>query len=271
MWQTVYLSPAFAVSLAAFLGAIAGGGLCALAHYLPRSMEARWAEQCREYLASREATLPGEAPSPDTADDIPTAHAALAPSPELSVPPSWPAMLATALVCALLFVLCAWRFGGTPLALAGMVLLGALLLLGLIDFGTSLLPDSITLPLLWAGLLVNLQGGLTSLPQAVLGAVVGYLCLWLLFHAFKFCTGREGMGHGDFKLLAALGAWLGLSALPMLLLVSSISGVIIGLTLVRLGRAARGQALPFGPYLAVAGAITLLGGGYAGAPLFGLG
>ena len=143
-----------------------------------------------------------------------------------------------------------------------MALLAALLALAWIDYDCCLLPDAITLPLLWAGLMVNLHAGLTPLPMAVLGAALGYGVLWSVFQVFLWLTGSEGMGHGDFKLSAALGAWLGLAALPWLLVGASVAG-LVGACLLRLsGRTRRGQALPFGPYLAVAGAITLLGGFY---------
>ena len=168
------------------------------------------------------------------------------------------------LLTAVLFAACAWRFGPTPIALCGMGLSASLVALAWIDLESTLLPDAITLPLAWAGLLVNLGDGFTPLPLAVLGAVAGYGFLWLIFHAFRYFTGREGMGYGDFKLLAALGAWF-VGALPMLLLAASLAGVLVGGTMTLAGRARRGQPLPFGPYLALAGvAVLLLGGEPAG-------
>jgi prepilin signal peptidase PulO-like enzyme (type II secretory pathway) len=155
------------------------------------------------------------------------------------------------------FAGCAWRFGPVPLALCAMVLCAALIVLASIDLQVRLLPDAVTLPLAWLGLLVNLNGAFVPLPQAVLGAICGYVFPWLLFHIFRFFTGRDGMGYGDFKLLAALGAWLGVAALPALLLGASLAGVVAGLLLRVLGRVERGQALPFGPYLVAAGLITL--------------
>jgi len=136
--------------------------------------------------------------------------------------------------------------------------------LGWIDFETTLLPDVLTQPLVWAGLLVNLFGTFTTLPLAVIGAVAGYVFLWVIFHLFRLLTGREGMGYGDFKLLAALGAWFGAESLPMLLLAASLVGVLIGGALTLSGRAGRGQPLPFGPYLALAGIVMLLLGGDEG-------
>ncbi|WP_129559703.1 prepilin peptidase, partial [Bordetella pertussis] len=148
-----------------------------------------------------------------------------------------------------------------PMALAAMGLTGALLALAWIDLEHSLLPDAVTLPLIWAGLLVNLDGALAPLPLAVLGAVAGYLFLWVIFHFFRLLTGRDGMGHGDFKLMAALGAWLGLGALPWLLLGASLAGVLVGWSLRLAGRVGRGQPLPFGPYLALGGILMLLAAG----------
>eukprot|EP00887_Chlorella_sp_A99_P004482 scaffold43.g4482.t1 len=139
-----------------------------------------------------------------------------------------------------------------------MILSAALLALAWIDLESRLLPDALTLPLAWAGLLVNLGDGFTPLPLAVLGAVAGYGFLWIVFHACRLCTGREGMGYGDFKLLAALGAWFGIEALPTLLLGASLAAMLGGGTLILIGRAGRDQSLPFGPYLALAGVAVLL-------------
>ena len=144
-----------------------------------------------------------------------------------------------------------------------MGLSASLVALAWIDLESTLLPDAITLPLAWAGLLVNLGDGFTPLPLAVLGAVAGYGFLWLIFHAFRYFTGREGMGYGDFKLLAALGAWFGVGALPMLLLAASLAGVLVGGTMTLAGRARRGQPC-LSAYLALAGVAVLLLGGEPG-------
>lgn len=159
---------------------------------------------------------------------------------------------------AALFALCAWHYGASLAAPCAMVLAAALIALAWIDAETGLLPDCITLPLIWAGLLVNTLAVFTSPAQAILGAAMGYLFLLGLHHAFLWVTGREGMGYGDFKLLAALGAWLGLGALPLVLLVASLAGVIVGLGLILARRMGRHQPQPFGPYLAVAGIVGLL-------------
>ena len=144
--------------------------------------------------------------------------------------------------------------------LAALLLTWVLVALTFIDLDKMLLPDQLTLPLLWGGLLFNLIGGFAPLADAVIGAMAGYLVLWCLYWAFKLLTGKEGMGYGDFKLLAALGAWLGWQALPIILLLSSLVGAIIGISLIALRKHHQGNPIPFGPYLAIAGWIALLWG-----------
>ena len=144
--------------------------------------------------------------------------------------------------------------------LAALALTWVLIALTFIDLDKMLLPDQLTLPLLWGGLLFNLLGGFVPLGDAVIGAMAGYLVLWSLYWAFKLLTGKEGMGYGDFKLLAAIGAWLGWQALPIVLLLSSLIGALIGLTLIALRRHHQANPIPFGPYLAIAGWIALLWG-----------
>ncbi len=135
-----------------------------------------------------------------------------------------------------------------------------MLALTVIDLDTQLLPDDITLLLLWVGLLLNLGGTLVPLRAAVIGAVAGYLALWLVYWGFKLATGKEGMGYGDFKLLAAIGAWLGWQKLPMVILLSSVVGAVIGIGLIVFARHGREKPIPFGPYLAAAGVIALFWG-----------
>jgi len=161
---------------------------------------------------------------------------------------------ATGLLSLLVFLL----MGPTAKMAAALLLTWTLIALTMIDFDTQLLPDTITLPLVWAGLLVNLHGLWVPLDQAVLGAVFGYLSLWSVYWLFKLATGKEGMGYGDFKLLAALGAWLGPMQLPLIILLSSVVGAVIG----GIYMAVRKESTPFafGPYLAIAGFIALLGG-----------
>ncbi|MGL5844757.1 MAG: prepilin peptidase [Aeromonas hydrophila] len=144
--------------------------------------------------------------------------------------------------------------------LAALLLTWVLVALTFIDLDKMLLPDPLTLPLLWGGLLFNLTGGFAPLADAVIGAMAGYLVLWSLYWAFKLLTGKEGMGYGDFKLLAALGAWLGWQALPIVLLLSSLVGAFIGIGLILLRNHHQNKPIPFGPYLAIAGWIALLWG-----------
>jgi leader peptidase (prepilin peptidase)/N-methyltransferase len=154
----------------------------------------------------------------------------------------------------------AWRFGFTLAMLGALIFCWALIAGTFIDFDTQLLPDDITLPLLWLGLLFNLGGTFTSLPSAVIGAIAGYLSLWSVYWVFKYATGKEGMGYGDFKLLAAIGAWLGWKMLPAVILLSSLVGAVVGILLIWLAKHGRHVPIPFGPYLAAAGIIALFWG-----------
>jgi leader peptidase (prepilin peptidase)/N-methyltransferase len=152
------------------------------------------------------------------------------------------------------------RFGFSLATAGALVFAWALIAGAVIDFDTQLLPDSITLPLVWAGLLLNLFGTFTSLQSALLGAIAGYLSLWSVYQLFKLATGKEGMGFGDFKLLAAIGAFLGWQALPAVILLSSVVGAAVGLLLIALAGRGRQVPMPFGPYLAAAGLLALLFG-----------
>ncbi|MFL1544038.1 prepilin peptidase [Pseudomonas sp. O39] len=167
----------------------------------------------------------------------------------------------TELACALGSAMVAWHFGFGWQAGAVMVLSWGLLAMSLIDVDHQLLPDVLVLPLLWLGLILNSFDVLTTLPNALWGAVIGYMSLWTVFWLFKLITGKDGMGYGDFKLLALLGAWGGWQILPMTLLISSLLGVLAGLILMRLRRSQASMPMPFGPCLAIAGWIALLWGG----------
>jgi len=161
---------------------------------------------------------------------------------------------------ALLSGLIAFYFGATEQTLALLLLTWSLIALTIIDVDHQLLPDSITLPLLWLGILLNTQGIFTDLTSSVWGAIAGYLSLWSVFWLFKLLTGKEGMGYGDFKLLAALGAWMGWQALPLIIILSSVVGAVIGIAgIIIMGRD-KNVPIPFGPYLAIAGWIALLWG-----------
>lgn len=276
MWQILDLPLGVFIGAAALAGLFVGNWLTVLTHRLPRMMEREWQAQCMD--AAGKPRPPGHYGLWSPASHCPTCEAPLdrmARIPLLGwlllrgrcaachAPIGWRYPVIELLTCAL-FAGCALRFGATPIALAAMGLSATLVALAWIDFETTLLPDVLTQPLVWAGLLVNLFDAFASVQMAVVGAVAGYLFLWVIFHVFRLLTGREGMGQGDFKLLAALGAWFGIEALPMLLLSASLVGVLIGGALTLTGRARRGQPLPFGPYLALAGLVMLLLGGEHG-------
>jgi leader peptidase (prepilin peptidase)/N-methyltransferase len=173
------------------------------------------------------------------------------------ISPRYPAI---EIVTGLLSAALVWHFGSGPMGLATLVFGWLLVAMTMIDYDTQLLPDDLTYPLLWLGLLVNLDGMLVPLRDAVIGAAAGYLVLWSIYWLFKLATGKEGMGYGDFKLLAALGAWLGWAMLPTIILLSSVVGAIVGISLIVFAKRGRDKPIPFGPYLAAAGLIALLYG-----------
>lgn len=261
------------VATAVLFGLLIGSFLNVVIHRLPRMMEREWAVQCAE--------LRGEPPPEQEPYSLvsPRSHcpqcgrpvAALENVPILSylvlrgrcrgcgTRISWRYPAVEALT-GILFGLTAWHFGAGWPAAAAMVLVAALVALCFIDLDTQLLPDDITLPLVWAGLLVNLFGTFTSLNSAVIGAIAGYLSLWSVYWVFKLVTGKEGMGYGDFKLLAAIGAWLGWQILPLTILASSAVGAVAGITLIVFARHGRNIPIPFGPFLGAAGVISLFWG-----------
>lgn len=161
---------------------------------------------------------------------------------------------------ALMSGLVAWHFGFSLLTLAALIFVWALIALAVIDLNTQLLPDDITLPLLWLGILVNLNNGFTDINSSVMGAVVGYLSLWSIYWCFKLLTGKEGMGYGDFKLLAAIGAWLGWAMLPLVIIFSSLIGAVVGISLILKSKHDKNSTIPFGPYLAGGALVALFAG-----------
>ena len=164
------------------------------------------------------------------------------------------------LLTGLLSLFVVLHFGATPTAVVALILVWTLIALTVIDLDEQLLPDQLTLPLLWLGLLVNIGGMFTDLASAVIGAAAGYLSLWLVFQVFRLLTGREGMGYGDFKLIAVFGAFLGWQMLPLVVLLSSFIGAIVGVGMIVLLGRDRQIPIPFGPYIAVAGLVALLWG-----------
>ena len=268
------MNEAFLVALAAlFLGLCVGSFLNVVIHRLPKMLERGWQAQCAE--------LRGETPAAEPAYNLVVPRSACPACGQQitalqNIPiVSWIALGGRCAKCkapispryplvellgGLLAACAIWRFGVTPQGLAACVLLWSLLALTMIDFDTQLLPDNITLPLLWAGLIVNLWGVFTSLPSAVIGAIAGYLALWTIYWLFKLIRGKEGMGYGDFKLLAGLGAWLGWQVLPVIVLLSSVVGALIGIGLIVFKGRDHNIPLAFGPYLAIAGALALFFG-----------
>jgi leader peptidase (prepilin peptidase)/N-methyltransferase len=163
-------------------------------------------------------------------------------------------------VTGLLSAVLVWHFGSGWLGLASLAFAYFLISMTLIDYDTKTLPDDLTFPLLWLGLLVNLDGTIVPLRDAVIGAMAGYVALWAVYWLFKLATGKEGMGYGDFKLLAALGAWMGWTMLPTIIILSSVVGAVVGIGLIVFAKRDRNNPIPFGPYLAAAGMIALLYG-----------
>ncbi|MCC2636688.1 MAG: gspO [Moraxellaceae bacterium] len=271
MLELLQNSPLLAGGYVFFAGLCVGSFLNVVIHRLPLMLERRWQEEAAEL---RGEPLP-EAPRLNlmmprsrcphcghqitALENIPVVSWLLlrgrCSACKAPISPRYPAVeLATALLSLLVYGV----FGPGFALLAALGLTWALVALTLIDFDTQLLPDDITLPLLWAGLLLNISGTFVPLQSAVIGAMAGYLSLWSVYWLFKLVTGREGMGYGDFKLMAALGAWLGWQMLPVILLLSSVVGSLIGLGYL----AVRRQSAPFafGPYIAIAGLVALLWG-----------
>ena len=178
------------------------------------------------------------------------------------------------LATAVLFTVTIWHFGANLQGATALLLTGYLIVMAVIDIDHQLLPDNLTLPLMWAGLLLNLGAVHTDLSSSVIGAIAGYIVLWSVYQLFRLLTGKEGMGYGDFKLLAALGAWMGWQLLPLIVLLSSVVGAVVGLLLMSTGRLKRDKPMPFGPFIAAAGWIALIWGRdiidfYAGTGTFG--
>lgn len=164
------------------------------------------------------------------------------------------------LLTAILFVVTIWHFGPGLQGLTALLLTAVLIALAGIDIDHQLLPDNMTVPLMWAGILISFWSIHTPLVSSVIGAMAGYLILWSVYHLFRLLTGKEGMGYGDFKLLAALGAWMGWQMLPLIVLLSSVVGAVFGLSLMAVGRLKKDKPMPFGPFIAAAGWIALIWG-----------
>jgi leader peptidase (prepilin peptidase)/N-methyltransferase len=261
------------------LGLLVGSFLNVVAYRLPVMMERAWHAQCQELTGSPEP------PASDAKQEEPfnlmtprsrCPHCGHAISAWENIPViSYLWLRGRCAGCgksismryplvelstALLSGIAAWHFGFGWAAAAALLLTWALIALTLIDYDHQLLPDDITLPFLWIGMLVSLYGLFTNSTSSIVGAVAGYLSLWSIYILFKWATGKEGMGYGDFKLLAMLGAWMGWQALPVIILLSSVVGAVVGITLIVVRGRDRNIPIPFGPYLAAAGWLTLLWG-----------
>ncbi len=266
-------TPALYLTAAGLLGLVVGSFLNVVIHRLPLMMERDWQAQCAELQGQATPTTePFNLWTPRSRcpqcghgigalENIPLLSYALQQGRcahcEMPISIQYPLVEAAT---GLLSVVAVAQFGfGWP-ALAALVFTWALIALAVIDLHHQLLPDAITLPLLWLGLALGLFGVFTDLPSAVIGTMAGYLSLWSVYQVFRLLTGKEGMGFGDFKLLGAIGAWQGWQMLSAVVLVSSLVGAVVGVALILLRGRGRNQPLPFGPFLAAAGWITLLWG-----------
>ncbi|MCF7983197.1 MAG: A24 family peptidase [Thiohalocapsa sp.] len=269
----------------ALAGLIVGSFLNVVILRLPKIMEQEWRLECSELHESAPAAAasPADGPQDAAPEPLTLAHpASHCPHcghriraweniPVVSflllrgrcsnckTPISWRYPLVEALT-AVLSVIVIWQFGPTVQGLLALLLTWGLVALAAIDFDTQLLPDDITLPLLWIGLLASIPGVFVDSPTAIIGAAAGYLSLWAIFHGFRLLTGKEGLGRGDFKLLALFGAWLGWQSLPQIVLLSTIPGALFGIALIAAGRSQRETPIAFGPFLAISGWVSLVWG-----------
>lgn len=265
--------PVLFVALVTLLGLFVGSFLNVVIHRLPRMMERDWHLQAAELrgealpaaerynLAVPRSRCPHCGHLIGALENIPViSYLLLRGRCSHCSAPIGRRYPVVELLSAVLSGHAAWHFGPGWATLGALLLLWGLIALAFIDLDTQLLPDDLTLPLLWLGLAFNIGGTYVSLQEAVLGAMAGYLTLWSVYWLFKLATGKEGMGYGDFKLLGALGAWLGWQLLPLMILLSSVVGAVVGLMLILFARHGRNTPIPFGPYLATAGVIALFWG-----------
>jgi len=274
MGDFLHVSQAVDASLMGLLGLLLGSFLNVVIYRLPVILEAQWKAECAD-LSGEDlpATEPFNLMVPRSRckkcshtlswyDNIPVlGYLLLRGKCRYCGTPISLRYPAVEMVTGALFFFCAWRWGLTPTALAWSGFAAALVCLGMIDWDTTLLPDNITLPLVWAGLIVTTLGWTPiTLTDSLWGAVAGYLSLWLVYWAFKLATGKEGMGFGDFKLFAALGAWFGWQALIPIILMASVIGAIIGIVMKFSSGLREGGYIPFGPFLAGAGLTAMFFG-----------
>lgn len=273
LFALLHNQPALFIAASTVFGLLVGSFLNVVIHRMPKMMEQEWRRNCAELhghdvveappynLLVPASTCPACGHAIRAWENIPLLSYAWLRGKcsgcGTRISPRYPMVEA---LSGLLAGLSAWQFGPGWAALAAMLFVFALVALTFIDFDTHLLPDDITLPLLWLGLLVNAGGVFTDLASAVVGAVAGYLVLWTVYWLFKLATGKEGMGYGDFKLLAAIGAWFGWQLLPAVILLASMLGSVIGIGLMVFARHGRNTPIPFGPYLALGGIAALFFG-----------
>ena len=268
-----FYDPVFFTLTCTLLGLIVGSFLNVVILRLPKMMEQAWQRECCELLEQPTPEAPAIGLS-QPGSQCPGCGAPIKPWHNIPVI-SWVILRAQCANCGtaisaryplvelstgLLSGLAAWQFGFSPEALSALLLIWVLIALTGIDIDTQLLPDSLTLPLLWLGLGINLFAVWTPLASAVIGAMLGYGILWGVYWLFKLVTGKEGMGYGDFKLLGALGAWFGWQAVPLMILLSSLVGAVLGIAMLLAKGQGRDTPMPFGPYLAGAGLIMLFFG-----------
>ncbi len=288
MMETLFESAPLLLSGVFVFGLIIGSFLNVVILRIPPLLEHDWRCQCRELLQLKpdeDERPPGIVYARSQCPDCGHQIRAIENIPVLSylalrgkcascktrISPRYPLV---ELTTAILFTLTIWHFGPTLQGLTAMFLTAFLIALAGIDADHQLLPDNMTLPLLWAGILLNFWSVHTDLAASVMGAIAGYLALWSIYHLFRLLTGKEGMGYGDFKLLGALGAWMGWQMLPLIILLSSVVGAVYGLILMATGKMHRDKPMPFGPFIAAAGWIALIWGEqiidhYTGSGVFG--
>ncbi len=276
-------SPVLFISLCSIAGLMVGSFLNVVIHRLPKMMEREWRRQCAELRGEPvEVVPPFNIVIPRSAcphcghkitalENIPVASYVFlrgrCAQCHASISARYPVVeILTGLISGFI----AWHFGYGFAVFAALVFVWAMIALAFIDMDTQLLPNDIILPLLWGGLLVNLGDGFTDIRSAIIGTVAGYLALWSVYWCFKLVTGREGMGYGDFKLLAMIGAWLGWQMLPLVILFSSLVGAIVGVGLIMIAKHGRHVPIPFGPYLVGGGLVALFWGNQINSAYFDL-
>ncbi len=275
LFDVLASQPLFLGVATTLLGLLVGSFLNVVILRLPRMLEADWKAEARDLLDLPAEAQPGKKISlTHPPSCCPGCAAAIRPWQNIPVI-SWLLLRGRCANCktsisiqyplvelasALLSAVCVWRFGWSPQLAAALVFTWTLIALTVIDLRDTLLPDDLTLPLMWIGLALSTLGVFVGMSASIWGAIAGYLSLWSIYHLFRIITGKHGMGYGDFKLMAALGAWFGAAALPLMLLLSSLVGATVGVGLIVFRKHDRNLPIPFGPYLAGAGWLMLIWG-----------